>query len=824
MIVERREFLRLLGLAAGTAGAGGCSRFWSVPDDLVALAARGPGLETEVQTICGLCESGCGLTVRMIDGLPVGLKGSSHHPLNRGGMCPVGKAGLDLLYFPDRIHSPLRRSHEGELVPTTWEAALAEIATRLSALRDSGHPERLAVLSGEQSALFHDLVRQVMSAFGSPNLARADHDDRLVYELTQGLSEPPGFDLARSDLVMSFGLDVYESGPVPVHAIAAMIGSRATEDRARIVHVGTRLSPSAAKADQRVLVHPGTHAAFALGVANVLVREGRIDRRFVDEHTHGFDDWEDGSGQLRRGLRRLLMEDYYPDRAALLCGCEAEEIVVAARRFAAASAPLALAGEEATRGSNGTWTAMAVHALNALVGAFDRPGGVVLAPPVPLAPLPPLEVSGLAPSLFEAPVSSGALGADPVEALAGAILDRGKRLDVLLVVEADPLFESAGGRRLREALARVPLVVACAQLHDETTAVADLVLPAPTFLERWQAATTPPTVSFSTLGVTAPVVRPLHDTRHPADVLLELGRRTMGAQATAALPWDGWPDYVRARIDGVLASGQGAVVTGSFEESWVQYLEERGWRFQVDRGHEATWTEIVQQGGWWNPVQPRGEWSRLFATPSGRYEFYSLALEARLRALGAAEGQLAPGSQEALQRGIAALGLDVDEGTACLPHFEPPQQLGEGEATLVPYRPITARGRLGACSPMVLEMFAYPALSGWETLLEMSPELAGELGVADGDRVAAQSDAGAIEAVVRIAPGTATGTAHVPLGLGHEGASAGAGIGANPLAILAPARDPLSGLRALTGTRVRIRLLRRRAHGAPAPAHGRTSS
>ena len=117
MILELREFWKLLGLAAGTTGLGGCGHSWQVPDNLVELARRGPGLESDIQTICGLCEGGCGLTVRLVDGLPVGLKGSPHHPLNRGGLCPVGQAGLEVLYSTDRLQTPLRRRQDHSSPP-----------------------------------------------------------------------------------------------------------------------------------------------------------------------------------------------------------------------------------------------------------------------------------------------------------------------------------------------------------------------------------------------------------------------------------------------------------------------------------------------------------------------------------------------------------------------------------------------------------------------------------------------------------------------------------------------------------------------------------
>lgn len=817
LVIERREFLKLLGVAAATAGFGGCGPNWRVPDRMVELALRGPGLEAWRHTVCGLCEGGCGLAVRTVDGIPVGVKGSPRHPLNRGGLCPVGQSALEVLYSPARLREPLRRGEDGRLHPVSWDAALDELAARLTALSGAGNGRRIALLSGEPSLVFDQLVHRLFHAIGSSNVARVHDGSALPYYLAQGLAEPPGFDLAGTDLVLSFGLDLFEDGPAPVHAMAATIGSRAAGERAAFLHVGTRLSPSASKAEDYVIVRPGTHGAFALGVAHVLVREGDFDRAFVAEHTAGFEDWTDEGGRSRLGFRRLLLERYYPDRAAQLCGCEPDRIIAVARRFGRATRPLAVAGGDAAAGSNATETVRAVHALNALAGAFDRPGGVVLAPRVPFKALPPLPETPGEISLFAADGSAGAFGVDPVAALVERGVEGPEAIEALLVVGADPVHAGPLGGRLREAMARIPMTVALTPFLDATAAGADLVLPTPSFLETWSDATTPATVGISVVGLGAPVIEPLFDSRHPGDALLDLARR-IGPPAADALPWQTYADYLRERIDGLWVSGQGSAISGSFEESWVHFLEERGWRFLEHDDPQGFWDDLVREGGWWNPVRERGDWDRLLPTPSGRFEFFSTALERRLREIGAAAGA---DDDEALERGCAVLDLDASGDEACLPHFEPPREMGEGEVVLLPFRPITARGRLGVTSPMVMEMFGYAVLSGWETSVELVPETAEELAVADGDRVAVETERGAIEAVVRVRPGAAPGAAHVAVGLGQRSPSDDAEIvGANPMTVLEPIADPLSGRLSTVSSRARLRLVRRRAHGGPAPLVG----
>ena len=456
------------------------------------------------------------------------------------------------------------------------------------------------------------------------------------------------------------------------------------------------------------------------------------------------------------------------------------------------------------------------------MGAFNRPGGVTAPPHIPLRPLTPLPepIAEGAPSIFMAASNGSLFGIDPVEALATSIRDGSRQIEVLILVSANPVLESPAGRRLREAMEQIPMVVALAPFQDETTAGADYLLPSHVFLESWQCATTPPGTAFGVLGLGKPILEPLYDTRHPGDVLLDLARRVDDRTAGAA-PWSSYRDYLRDRIEGIGISGQGSAFKGAFEESWVRFLEERGWRFNEHEDLEDFWNDVTRHGGWWNPGPPQGDWQQHFATATGRFEFFSNELDGALRALGSTRGGVAEGDEEALRMGIEALQLQADEDEVCLPHFEAPRETGEGEVTLIPFQPMTARGSLTSASPMVQEMFGYPVLSGWQTWAELSPETAEELGVEYGDWIALESGDASIEAVVRVQPGGAAGVVHVPIGLGHNRANgSGEQIGATPIELIQPIHDPLAGSLSLTETRVRVRRVRKRPHGGPPPAHG----
>jgi anaerobic selenocysteine-containing dehydrogenase len=403
-----------------------------------------------------------------------------------------------------------------------------------------------------------------------------------------------------------------------------------------------------------------------------------------------------------------------------------------------------------------------------------------------------------------------------VAALAEHVLENPSRLEALLIVGADPVSTSPAGDRLREALAKIPLVVALTPFETATAMAADYVLPTHVPLEAWQDVGTPATVGFSVLGLAHPVIEPLHDTRHPGDVLLELARRSKTSFGDDP-PWSNYRDYLEFRIAGLAATGQGSVVAGSFEESWIHFLEERGWRFQQDNDPKSLWKDLVQAGAWWDPVHSAGDWARLFPTPSGRYEFFSQLLESSLIELGRSDERTGD-EASAFQRGIAALGLAAEGDEACLPHYEPPHTAGEGVATLVPFRPVTSRGPFANRSPMVLEMFGYPLLTGWRIWAELAPATAAATRLYDGDRVEIRSDRGSIEAVVRVRAGTTPGVVHVPLGLAlHKAGGWDDAVAPNPVEIIEGSPDKLSGALSLASTRVQLRLIERRPHGGPPP-------
>ena len=129
MKITRRNFLQMLGITG--VAAGGISRVWAIPDIWIEKLQYGPRIETWKMSTCGQCPAGCGIRVRLIDGIPVRILGNPISPVNSGFTCPMGDAGLELLYHPDRIRQPMRRKGkkgESSWEPISWEDALGQIS------------------------------------------------------------------------------------------------------------------------------------------------------------------------------------------------------------------------------------------------------------------------------------------------------------------------------------------------------------------------------------------------------------------------------------------------------------------------------------------------------------------------------------------------------------------------------------------------------------------------------------------------------------------------------------------------------------------------
>jgi len=812
MEIKRRDFLKLFGGASGALLVGGLDDVIALPDEWLEKGKNGPRIESWQNTICGLCPSGCGLRVRLVDAIPVSVKGNPVYPVNKGGLCPLGLNALHSLYHPDRIKGPLKRTGlvgTGKWESTSWDEALTTIGNRLAELRSRGRSHEAAFLGHTEGRLMKRHIRAFMEAYGSPNYFQfsSSQNDNAAYALVQGHSALPAYDVLNARLIVSFGANFLEEGYSPVYY--TKLYSHHEEQQTRYVQIESRMSLTAGNADQWIPIRPGTYGALALGLAYVLIREELYDKDFVRQQTFGFEDRTDGSGARHVGFKNMVLGNYYPEKVEELTGVPSSAILQLGRELGNTKPALVMGGQGAVENTNGTFASMAVHSLNALLGNFNKSGGLFFVDEPPFTKAGAVPQDGIARAgLRRPPIGRTDEGTFPlaefsIDTFAKNIL-AGKPypISILFICGGNPIFESTGHNELTEALKKIPMVVSFDGVLNETSEHAHIVLPDHHFMERWDEVSNVATVGFTHVGTQHPVVSPMYDTRHVGDVLINLAQR-IGGSVARAFPLASYEDELKETLRGVYRSGAGAIVSEGVGTMWIEYLQQRGWQIGQYASFDEFWDRLVKQGGWWNPIRKKKGTDQLFSTPSGRFEFYSQRLKETIDSLVAKQGRRSsPGNAERIlnQLNISARGDNV-----FLPHHEPVPYDADMPVHLTTFRVLQVRDGQGASLPMMQEMFGHSVHRHWETWVELNPETAATFHVRDGEWVLVQSAAGTLKARAKISQGIMPNVIAIPFGLGHTSMGRYAkGHGANPNAIMKNLYDMLSGKPALQATKVRI--------------------
>jgi anaerobic selenocysteine-containing dehydrogenase len=798
--LNRRQFLTLVGTggaAAAAFGATGCGdRGLATFLEMTEPELRVPnGPEKWITSVCGQCEGGCSIRVRLVGERAVNLTGNRLYPINRDGLCPKGLASLQGLYNPDRVRGPLQRvgdRGQNKWKQISWDEAVRLVAHRLGEIRGRG-PQNLVFLSGQTRGLMDAFIARFCRAFGTPNDVRKIPPwlgaQSTVRYCMQGSYGPLAYDFEKTNYILSFGAPLLEDyvSPAGMLRTFAYLRQERAGAKAKVIQVEPRLSVTATRANEWVPINPGTEGALALGIAYVLIRENLYDKRFVEEHTFGFDDWQDAQGEQRIGFKTLVMQRFNADAVAQITGVPVDTILRIAHEFANTQPAIALG--ESTH-TNAVYSLMAVHALNALVGTIDAPGGVIFPEPVPFKELPEPALDDAAhaglnkPRLDAVSPMDLPLARDLVPQLVEALAE-GKpyKAEALFLYYCNPVFSSPEPERARRALQIVPFIVSFSPYIDETTAYADVVLPDHTYLERWQDVIPAPLGPYTLVGLRQPAVKPLHDTMNTGDVLIRLAK-AVGGSLGEAFPWPDLPAALRHVMTGIFEAKRGAIVDGA-GTSWTGLLEERGWWYPTYKTFEEFWAQLQDKGGWWDPMYYFGSWSRVFEGPSGKFEFYSLILRKKLPS-----------------------GDDV----ACLPHFEPPRFNGPKQKfplNLNVFRLMAVNGARNADQPFLQEILGPNVNVNWDSWIEINPETAGRLGIANDDLVWVSSPAGELKCKARLYPGAIPGIISIPANLGHTAYGRWAkGIGTNPMNLVVLELDRLAGVTALQATRVNVRKAR----------------
>lgn len=325
--------------------------------------AAGSAQRRTIKTMCPMdCHpSYCGMEVEVENGRVVRVRGDKENPDSRGFLCVRGANALDVVYHPDRLRVPLRRTADDGWEEITWDAALDLMAERIETVGR----EAVGLWSGH-GVLFNSLGNRLLRRFANYYGCQRWHPAIICWALG-------GFGLAMTGLletntkedmgqhsktIVMWGANFASQPNTTPHVTAAK------RRGATLVVVDVRLSEAAEAADLAILVRPGSDAALALAMMHVIIQEGLYDADFVEQHTIGFD-------ELQQHVR-----DKTPEWAEAITGVSAETI----RRFArlyATNRPsmIVLSGSSLYKGTNSWLHSRAISCLPALTGQVGIPGG-----------------------------------------------------------------------------------------------------------------------------------------------------------------------------------------------------------------------------------------------------------------------------------------------------------------------------------------------------------------------------------------------------------------------------------------------------------------
>jgi len=339
------------------------------------LAGKVPGEDTGIvirNSICDICAPGphCGVSCYVKDGKILKVEGTEGHPTNHGLLCPKGQAARQYVYRKDRVLTPLRRvgaRGEGNFEPITWDEAFGEITERLNAAKAAYGPSSVAFYSG-YNKWYRPFLQRLCYSFGSVNYGTESSSCFTSTIMSWRLSTGADFaapDLRRAGIFLGWCYNAY-------YAQYLMTGGvdRARARGMKIIIVDPRITPAVEKqCDLHLRIKPGTDCALALGLGRELIVNDWVDHDYIEQNVYGYEEY------------KAYVMEFTPERVEELTDVPAGQLRLAARMIHE-NMPLAInqSGAALVHHTNGMQTHRAVMALSALMGTYDRPGGMIPAP------------------------------------------------------------------------------------------------------------------------------------------------------------------------------------------------------------------------------------------------------------------------------------------------------------------------------------------------------------------------------------------------------------------------------------------------------------
>ena len=515
-LISRRGFMKLSGAAAALAAAGGPARV------LHALVEKKEGSAEkqtrDVYSACDMCFNKCGLIARVEGGVVKKLDPNPKSLKSRGMLCARGNAGVKQLYDPDRLKYPLLRKGprgEGKWQRLSWDQALDHAAEQMDKIGQQY--SRCGFLFMAGTDMQSTFVHQFAEVYGSYNVI--SHESNCLLSRNRAFLDTFGVvptpDIIHCKYIIMPGANRFEALVTPdsIDLMTVM------QNGCKLVVLDPRYTKTAALADEWFAIKPGTDMAFFLAIAHVLISENLYDQKFVAEKTHGFD------------ALRVHVQKYTPEWAAKETEIAAGDIRRLARALAAAApAAMVYPGRRSSDYKDSTQIRRSYAIVNALLGNWDKKGGLILPKKIKTGSLsydapfyednPEDRVdAGRAQMMFDEEGS--------FKHTRDAVIE-GQPYPVKgwFTYKTNPMQTGANRQKTIEMINKLDFMMTVDITMSDTAWMADLVLPAPSYLER-QDPVSAFLASSSCSGVLTrdPIVPAMFESKPVFWIVKELARR-----------------------------------------------------------------------------------------------------------------------------------------------------------------------------------------------------------------------------------------------------------------------------------------------------------
>ena len=794
MKISRRDFLKVTATTGAMAAAGMYSLNAFAMGTKPKVLGEYPG--TWIPSTCQGCTAWCPVEFFVQEERVVKVRGNRFSKANGGFVCPRGHLMIQQMYDPDRVKVPMKRTNplkgrgiDPKFVPITWDEALNTISDKMMELRKAHEPEKLMYMRGRYSPTSTDLLYGTLpKIFGTPNYfshsAICAEAEKMGPGYTQGFFGYRDYDLARTKCLVIWGCDPLSSNRQVPNTIGKFGDIL---DRGTIIAVDPRLSASGAKATEWLPIKPGEDGALAAAFAHVIMTEGMWSREFVGDFKEGKNLFKAGAAVDETSFEEkethgvvkwwnLELKDKTPAWAAKKTLIPEEQIVRVARTMGkAGSATAVWMGPGVAMTPRGTYSSMAVYALNGILGSIETEGGVMQSSGAPTTKFPEIKdnfIDDLAkksgkgkkldgrgakdmPAMMGGKAGSGVV----TNNVANGLLKSPDAVKVFISSWSNFNFSCTGADRWDKAMAKIPFFVHMVTNASEMTQFADIVLPA-TFapMEKFSIITNMANL-HGHMSIQQPVGRTLWQVKSEETEVMWLLAEKLKARGFSNLH-----DYYASFQDP--ETGKKPATATEFAEIAAKISSQKAWdgKEKMKGDQIAGWAEFRKRGIYNTETYPyRKNWGK-FKTETKKFEFYSETMKKTF-------GDHAKKHDTTVDDILEVSGYEARGELAFVPHYESPKRWGSEQE--YPFTFIDYKSRLNREGRSQNTVW-YHEFKGvdvgdrsWDDVAKIHPADASRLGIRDGDKIRLTSPTGSILATARLWQGVRPGTVAKCYGQGH---------------------------------------------------------